>query len=283
MPTFDTPKPIHVEFDLVVANIDITAEDRADTVVTVEPSDPGDESDVEAAAETRVDLSGGELGIRGPRMRKYVGWGNKSRSVTVTIALPTGSTASGGGAGSVINVHGTGRLGACEFKNGMGRISLEQTGPAKLRTAGDVAVDLVDGDADLSTSMGKLWLGRATGSVHMKNSNGPSTVGEIGGSARLRSSNGEITVELARGDIDAVAAAGDIRIGELREGNVELKTAMGAIDIGVARNTTAWLDVHTGFGAVRSELDGAGEPGPDDRTVKVRARSSYGDIVIRRA
>ncbi|CAM3223692.1 DUF4097 family beta strand repeat-containing protein [Stackebrandtia soli] len=283
MPTFATPKPINVEIDLMVANVTITAEDRADTVVNVDPTNPDNASDVEAAAETRVELSGDTMTVKGPGFRKYVGWSNKSRSVDVSITMPTGSSVFGSGVGAVINLKATGRLGRCEFRSGVGHVHLNQAGSVKLKVFGDILVDEVDGDAKLSTSTGQLRIGQVTGTVDAKNSNGSVVIGDIGGSARLRSSNGDIVVDRALGDVDAVTAHGNIRVDEVRQGVVELKTAMGEIQLGVAEGTAAWLDAHTSFGTVRKQLDGAGEPGPGESTVKVRARSSYGDIVIRRS
>jgi hypothetical protein len=43
------------------------------------------------------------------------------------------------------------------------------------------------------------------------------------------------------------------------------------------------LDLHTGFGHVRNLLDMSERPGPSEDTVGIRARSSFGDITIRRA
>lgn len=284
MPTFETPKPVSVEIDLFVGNVTITAEDRADTVVTVNPTDPENESDVEAAEQTRVELSGDTVIVKVPKLRTYVVWENKSRSIEVSVALPTGSSVSGSASfGGMANLNATGRLGACEFKSGMGNIFLDQAGPVKLRTLGDIVVDEVNGDAELSTGTGKLRLGRATGTVRAKNSNGPCVIGEAGGAAKVRSSNGDILIDRAGGDVDAATALGSIRIGEVREGAVELKTPAGEIEVGVPEGTAAWLDARTGIGTVRNQLDGAGEPGPGEPTVKVRARNSYGDIVIRRS
>jgi hypothetical protein len=228
MPTFETPQPVNVEIDLYVGNVTITAEDRTDTVVTVTPTNPDNESDVEAAEQTRVELSHGTVTIKGLKLRKYVGWSSKSRSIDMAIALPTGSSVSAGGVGSMVNLRTAGRLGACEFKIGMGQIVVDQAGPVKLRTTGDIVLDR------------------------------------------------------AHGDVNAVTSTGSIRIKDVREGAVDLKTAMGEIEVGVAEGTAAWLDAHTGFGNVRNQLNKS-EPKPGESTVKVRARTSYGDIVIHRS
>jgi hypothetical protein len=72
-------------------------------------------------------------------------------------------------------------------------------------------------------------------------------------------------------------------VGEVARGSVVLGTATGDLDIGIADGTAAWLDVNTGFGHVRNQLDNATQPDETARTVEVRGRTSYGDITIHRS
>jgi len=55
---------------------------------------------------------------------------------------------------------------------------------------------------------------------------------------------------------------------------------MGELEVGVRRGTAAWLDAQTRFGQVRNRLEPTAAPGAQEETVEVRARTSYGDIVI---
>ncbi|MGZ8652959.1 MAG: hypothetical protein ACXWX5_12410, partial [Actinomycetota bacterium] len=50
----------------------------------------------------------------------------------------------------------------------------------------------------------------------------------------------------------------------------------------VRDGVAAWLDLNTRFGTVQNELESAERPEPGAETVDVRARTSYGDIAIRR-
>lgn len=281
MPTFDTPRPIQVDIDVYVANVTVTAEDRADTVITVDPTDPGNASDVEAAEQTRVELSNDVVTVKGPKLRAYVLPTNKSRAIDISVTVPTGSTVTG--SAPMMTFRSTGRLGACEVKSGMGNIAVDRAGPVKLRTVGDIHVDEAAGDAKLSTGSGRLRIGHVGGNLHTKNSNGATVVGSVDGNVKIRSSNGDITVTTADGDVEAVSALGNIRVGELRRGDCDLKTATGEIEIGIGEGTAAWIEAHSGFGAIRNQLTDATQPAPGEPTVKVRARNSYGDIVIRRS
>lgn len=57
------------------------------------------------------------------------------------------------------------------------------------------------------------------------------------------------------------------------------QTASGRVEIGVHDGVAAYLDLDTKFGAVRNDLDDK----PDARTVEVHARTSFGDVVVRRS
>ena len=66
MPTFSTPDPITLNFDVAVGHIRITASRRNDTVVEVFPSNSAREVDVRVAEQTRVEFAGGRLQIKTP-------------------------------------------------------------------------------------------------------------------------------------------------------------------------------------------------------------------------
>ena len=66
-------------------------------------------------------------------------------------------------------------------------------------------------------------------------------------------------------------------------GAVVAHTAMGKVEVGIGEGVAAWLDLHTGFGTVRSDLETTGRPGPGEDVVEVKARSAMGDITVQRA
>src|SRR5206468_7129634 len=99
---------------------------------------------------------------------------------------------------------------------------------------------------------------------------------------RLNTAYGDIAVGLALTGIVAKTAYGAVRIDELVRGSAVLETGFGAMEIGIREGTAAWLDIDSGQGVIRSELDAAAGPEQAEDTVKVRARTGFGDIVIRR-
>ncbi|MBU2667055.1 DUF4097 domain-containing protein [Actinoplanes bogorensis] len=277
MPVFDSPEPIAVTLDLAVADVRFAASERADTVVEVKPSNEFDDSDVEAVAQTKVDFSNGELRITGPK--RYFDFSRKTRSVEVVVELPAGSRVS-----ATLQAGGmrcTGRIGEGRLKTSAGDIALELCGPLRLGTAaGHVTADGINGNADVSTGSGRIQIGQIDGHAQIKNSNGDTIIDAVTGDVRVRAANGDISIEHAAAGVDAKTANGNIRLGEVVRGSVTLGTAMGNLDVGVARGTAAWLEVNTAFGHVRNQMDDAVGPDETERTVEVRGRTSYGDIVI---
>jgi DUF4097 and DUF4098 domain-containing protein YvlB len=281
MPTFDTPEPISVTIELVVGDARVIASDRHDTVVEVRPSDRSHEPDLRAAEQTRVEYTAGRLLVKAPKQRT-LGLFGKVGSIDVTIELPAGSRVQADA--SVAAFRCVGQLGECRFKTAAGDIQLDHTGPLDLNTgAGTVIVDRVVGHAEVSTGSGRVRVSEIDGTAVIKNSNGDSWVGEISGDLRVNAANGNISVDHANAAVTANTANGDVRIGEVARGSASLKTACGEIEIGIRAGTAARLDVHTQFGRVRNHMDTADSPEPSDETVEARARTSFGDIVIRRS
>jgi DUF4097 and DUF4098 domain-containing protein YvlB len=103
------------------------------------------------------------------------------------------------------------------------------------------------------------------------------------GDLQVKAANGDIGVDRARASVTAKTANGDIHLNEVDHGVIVAETACGKVDVAVRSGVAAWLDLHSGFGLVRNLLDATERPGPSEDTVEVRARTSFGDITIRRA
>jgi Putative adhesin len=278
MPAFSTPEPIVAVIEFEAGDTRISASDRDDTVVEVRPSDESRDADVRAAEQTRVEYAAGRLLVKGPKSHNPFG---KTGSIDVVVSLPDDSrlqATCGMGA-----FRGEGRLGDCQLKSGLGDIVFGHTGTLDVSTgSGTVTVDQVTGTADISTGSGRIQLGHVYSNAVIKSSNGDVWVGRIDGDLRVKGANGRIDVDHAGAAVEATTANGDVHAGGLTRGAASLKTSLGGIEIGIGDGTAARLDVHTQFGKVRNEMDTTGEPGPGDQVVEVHARTSMGDITIRR-
>jgi hypothetical protein len=280
MPIFETPEPITVQLDVTAGDVRLAASDRADTTVDVLPANPDSEPDRRAAAHSRAEYVNGRLTVTTPKAKTF-GLFGKLGLVDVVIALPTGSHLRGTvGAGSV---RSEGRLGECALKSGAGELALERTGPLDVRTGGGgVIVGHVSGHAEVETGSGRVRLGEVEGAAVVKNSNGDTWIGQAGGDVRANTANGDIRVDRAGGDVTASTARGDLLVGGLNRGSTTLSTALGRVEVGIAEGAAANLDVQTKFGRVDNRLTTADRPEPTDQTVMVRARTSFGDIVVHR-
>jgi len=283
MPAYDTPHPVTATVELVVGDLRIVAADRADTVVEVRPSDPGSDADVRAADQTRVEYADGLLLVKTPKQRG-LGLFGKPGSVDVTVDLPARSKVQvDSGAGGVRT---TGTLAACRVKSGAGDVQLDRVEGGRLSLeigAGRVDVDTVAGRADISTGSGRLQVREIDGPAVVKNSNGDSWIGLVTGDLRINAANGDIAVDRAGGDVVASTANGGITVGAITRGTVSLKTGFGEIEVGIPAGTAAKLDVSTSFGRIRNQLESTDGPQETDERIDLRARSGYGDIVIRRS
>jgi hypothetical protein len=282
--TFDTPAPISVTVELLVGAVHLIAGDRSDTVVAVNPSDETRKPDVEAAAQTRVELAGGRLLVQAPRHRglgSYLGRGGRAGSLDIVIELPAGSHVHGEAA--LADFRSDGRLGDVRIKTGAGEVHLDETRQLRVDTSGGgVTVNRADGPATV-TGAGDLRVAAIDGHAVIKNLNGRTWVGDVAGDLRVKSANGDITVGRAFDTVVATTANGSIQIGEVARGSVVLKTGSGALEVGIREGSAAWLDVRSSFGRVRNALGAAEGPKPSQETVEVRARTAYGDITIHRA
>jgi DUF4097 and DUF4098 domain-containing protein YvlB len=280
MPTFDTPGPITATIDVVVGAVRVSAGDPGAAVVDVRPSDTSNEEDVKAAQQTRAEYANEQLLVRSPKLRS---WLPRSRgaSVDVTIQLPAGSEVRG--AGQMTDFDCDGSLGDCRIKTGMGQISIDQAEALILKSGiGDISVDRATGHAEVTTGSGDVRVRELDASAVIKNSNGDTWVGVAGGDLRIKAANGSIAVDLARATLGAKSANGDVRVGEAVRDSVVLETHLGDVEVGIRDGTAAWLDVRAAAGKVLNTLESAEAPGSSTETVQVRARTTAGNVVIRR-
>ncbi|MFI6341387.1 DUF4097 family beta strand repeat-containing protein [Streptomyces sp. NPDC050535] len=279
MPTFDTPEPISVTAHVEAGSIRFSAGDRLDTVVEVRPRDPKKDQDVRTADQTEVTYASGVLTVRTPKQRYLFG---RTGTVDVTVELPTDSRIDMTGAWA--QVLGEGLLGEVRVKTSSGDVRLDTTGPLKLTAShGSITVNRVEGKAEITTSSGSMRVGLIDGPAVLKNSHGTTTVGAATGELRVSGANGDIVIERAEASVVATTAYGALRVSEVARGAVQLDTSYGAIEVGIREGTAAWLDVSSENGQVRNTLTASETPDKTEDTVKIRARTQYGNIDILRA
>ncbi len=278
MPTYETNGPVDVAIDVPVGRIEVTASDRTDVEVRVDPSNPSRKGDVRGAAETVVQHKDGRVTIAAPHTYRYSPFG-PNESLDITVDLPNGSRLTADN--SVGRIHTRGPLGATRIKSASGDVNVERAAQLQLRaSSGEVVVGHVDGDLELTCGNGSTRVDYVGGTAALKASNGDIHVGVAGGALTAKLANGSISVGAALDSVNAHNSHGKIRIDEVSSGAIELDTSFGEVLVGIRPGVAAWLDVHSKNGVVRNAMNADDGPAATEGSVEVRVRTGYGDITI---
>jgi Putative adhesin len=203
MPAFTTPEPIAATVEVAGARVRVTASDRTDSVVLVEPIDAASRLDVRVASKTKVDFADGRLSV------KTTTSGDKSGSVAITIDLPAGSSLAAHLAYS--SVQADGPLGPCELQLASGQVQLDRIDALQANIAsGEVTVGHIAGRATVDSASGDFEVGRADGSVTATTASGAIRIGRMArGQARLKNGSGNIEVGISEGAAASVDASSE--------------------------------------------------------------------------
>ncbi|HET7015767.1 MAG TPA: hypothetical protein VFI65_17740 [Streptosporangiaceae bacterium] len=151
MPAFAAPGPVAATVEVAGAQVRITASDRTDTVVLVEPRNPASRKDVKVADKTKVDLADGQLTV------KTITPGDKSGSVAITVDLPAGSGLAAYLAYSSVQVDGP--VGRCELHMASG-------GVTATTASGAIRIGrMTHGQANLMNGSGNIEVGIGDGTA----------------------------------------------------------------------------------------------------------------------
>jgi DUF4097 and DUF4098 domain-containing protein YvlB len=282
MRSFTTTGPVALVVRFAAGRLSVRTDDTADTTsasVDVRPANPDSSADVEHAAATTVEQHGDTIEVIAPTSK---GWFGRNPRLDVRVVVPPASAVEADVKSADVQL--AGRLGRVAVNSASGDVAAEHAEELRVRSAsGDVTGRAVGGDASVNTASGDLRLESIDGSAELATASGDIDVGRVAGDARVRSASGDVVIKAADASVGVRTASGDIRIDVLRRGNVEIDTASGDVELGVATGTAAWLDVQALSGRVSSTLEPTDTPGDDTETVSIHAHTLSGDIDLRRA
>ena len=177
--------------------------------------------------------------------------------------------------------HGEGRLGECRFRTGLER-------PARPGRPAGREERLVDVTADRARATPRSQPApRESGSASSRAARWSRTPTATPGSSGRRrpadsGANGNIAVDMAGAGVEAkrpMATSASARSPAARSCSGQ----PGDLEVGIPEGTAAWPDVPHGLRAgCGNALAAAGAPEPSAESVEVRARTTVGDVVIRR-
>jgi hypothetical protein len=276
MPTFTTPGPITATVVVAGAQVRVTASDRTDTVVLVEPIDKASKKDVKVADKTKVDFADGQLSV------KTTVSGDKKGSVAITIDLPAGSSLAAYLAHA--SVRADGPVGQCELHLASGQVQLDRIDALQANvSAGQVAIGHIAGRADIDGAAFAMRISEVKDSVELSSSGGQTWIGHASADLELSSGSGAFDIDRADGSLTATTGHGAVRIGRLTRGQAKLMNGSGNIEVGISEGTAARVDANSERGAVRNSVPSPEDPATPDNRVAVHARTRHGDIIIQRA
>lgn len=211
----------------------------------------------EAVRQTRVDFTGGRLVVRAPKDMHL-----RNVAVSVSVQAPAGShVAAKSSSGDVLVSGAAGRL---ELVTGSGRISTDQAAAA----------------AKVDTGSGVVRLGPMAAGVRAKTGSGDIEIAAIGGTSTVVTGSGDIWLGTASNDVLVRTGSGDVTIANAAAGQLELHTGSGAIRIGVKEGNRAEIDLSSGSGEARSDLDLTTTPPESAPPLKIRGRSGSGSALV---
>ncbi|MET8851407.1 hypothetical protein [Amycolatopsis sp. NPDC004625] len=209
MTTFATPRPITATLTTAGARVRVTATDRPDTVVRVEPVDHASRADAKVAERTEVAFADGELSVKTTKS------GDRRGSVAITVELPAGSRLVLNTAWTDVRTEGP--LGGCRLNVASGDVHLGHvTGPTTIE-GGSAAVRLGHAQAtvEFSSAGGSFDVDRADGDVVARAGACPIRIGRLTrGQAQLANAAGGIEIGVAEGTparVDAGSTKGRVR------------------------------------------------------------------------
>jgi hypothetical protein len=225
---------------------------------------PGSEADIAAEAVRAAEISWSETGRR-LVVRSSEELPLRVVPLAITVSAPDRSRlAARTGAG---DVRVSGRAGWVGVRTGSGRASIAA----------------VEGDADVNTGSGDVELGPVSGRARLRTGSGSVSVAATGGATEVRTGSGDVRLGEVAGDLQLRTGSGDVEIADARRGSFDLTTGSGGLRIKVHPGVAAELDVSTGSGRARSELEVTGVAPEQSAAIQVRGRTGSGDVLVARA
>lgn len=206
-----------------------------------------------AVRETRIDLTAGRLVVKTPKEMQL-----RNVAVAVSVQAPAGShvTARAGSGDIVV----TGAAGNLNVQTGSGRISTDQAA----------------GDARVETGSGVVRLGPMAGGLRAKTGSGDLEVTAVGAPSTVVTGSGDVWLGTVTGDVLVRTGSGAVTIASAVSGELELHTGSGAIRVAIRKGCPAEVDLSTGSGQVRNDLDLTLTPPAEKPPLKIRGRTGSG-------
>ena len=170
-------------------------------------------------------------------------------------------------------------------RTGAGDVAVAgRAGAATIRTgAGTAQVDDITGNADVTTGSGDVTLGAVSGRARIRTGSGAIAITAVSGATDVKAGSGAVTVGTVEADVAVRTGTGSVELADARAGTVEVTTGSGGLRIGVHAGVLAELDLSSGSGRARSELEVQRTAPAREPALRLRGRTATGDVLVTRA
>jgi DUF4097 and DUF4098 domain-containing protein YvlB len=175
--------------------------------------------------------------------------------------------------------------GRVHLESGSGRLSIEDiTGDVLvISRSGSLSIERVRGDVSAEVRSGRMEIHAVTGKAILQSRSGATDVRDIGGDLDVTAHTGSLMIDGAHGTVRARAHTGMIRYQGKVEGDIDMQTQTGLIQLAVDPERAFFIDAESRIGSVRSDLPPRRGGGSANGTgPKVRLRTHTGAIRLTR-
>ncbi|MER7011190.1 DUF4097 family beta strand repeat-containing protein [Saccharopolyspora sp. NPDC000359] len=211
----------------------------------------------EAVRRTRIDMTGNRLAIRTPAAAPL-----RNVPLAVTVRAPLDSEVGVNTSSGEVRV--TGPAGRVNIQSGSGTTSVEQASDR----------------ATIRSGSGQLRLGTMAGGVHARSGSGDVEISSLEAASSVATGSGNVWFGTVSADVLARTGSGDLTISDAIEGQVELITGSGELQVSIHRGTKAEVDLTSSTGSVSSDLEVSEEAPEEEPKLHVFGRTGTGDAVL---
>jgi DUF4097 and DUF4098 domain-containing protein YvlB len=147
--------------------------------------------------------------------------------------------------------------------------------------SGPVTAEEIEGSVDVATGSGMVKLGRVSGRLRARLGSGELELVSVEGEgASIATGHGDVWLGVVRCDANVRTGHGAIVVAEHASGDLSLATGSGDLRVGVSPGVAAELDLVSGSGRARSELDVTDQPPAGAPVASIRMRTGSGEAVV---
>ena len=99
----------------------------------------------------------------------------------------------------------------------------------------------------------------------------------------IKAGSGDVRIGAVRADVGVRTGTGAVSVADASAGRLDLTTGSGGLTIGVHAGVLAELDLSSGSGRARSELDVRQTAPGREPVLWLRGRTASGDVLVTRA